>query len=424
MTTTLTSQRFVSLLTRDTLALILAGGRGSRLGALTSHRVKPAVPFGGKYRLIDFPLSNCVNSGIRRIGVMTQYKSHSLIAHLQDSWGFLRREFNEFCEILPAQQRTGPGWYAGTADAIFQNIEIIRAHNPKWVLVLGGDHVYRMDYGTMIGHHVESGADITIGAIEVPVDEARAFGVMQVDAAGRVKAFQEKPEQPAEIPGAPGYALASMGIYVFNTHFLIDALQRDHRLNESTHDFGNDILPFALMQGRALHAFAFRDPSGDKRGYWRDVGNVDAYWNANLELTHVTPPLNLYDNTWPIWTHQAHAPPAKFVFDDDGARGHAIDSMIAGGCVIAGAEVRRSLLFSFIHANKGALIDECVILPEVEIGEGARVRRAVIETGCVIPPGLVIGEDAEADRQRFEISLSGIVLVTPEMLAQELPYVR
>lgn len=418
------AQRFVSLLTKDTLALVLAGGRGSRLGSLTSHRVKPAVPFGGKYRLIDFPLSNCMNSGIRRCGVLTQYKAHSLIGHLTDAWGFLRREFNEFVEILPAQQRTGPGWYSGTADAVYQNLEIIRAHAPQFVLILGGDHVYKMDYGTMVGFHVESEADITIGCIEVPVEEAREFGVMDTDASGRICAFQEKPEHPAEVPGKPGFALASMGIYVFNTDFLLRALLADHEDENSSHDFGNNILPTALAAGERLFAFPFRDLHGNSQGYWRDVGNVDAYWHANLELTGVTPPLDIYDRDWPIWTYQVQAPPAKFVFDDPGRRGMAIDSMVAGGCIVSGAEVHRSLLFPFTHIKDGSVLDACVVLPHTQVGRDCRIRNAVIETGCNIPNGTIIGEDLALDTQRYEVTKEGTVLVTPEMLGQELPYVR
>nr|WP_248679602.1 glucose-1-phosphate adenylyltransferase [Sinimarinibacterium sp. CAU 1509] len=417
-------QRFVSLLTKDTLALVLAGGRGTRLGALTSHRVKPAVPFGGKYRLIDFPLSNCMNSGIRRVGVMTQYKSHSLLAHLNDAWGFLRREFNEFVEIMPAQQRTGPGWYEGTADAVYQNLDIIRAHAPQFVLVLGGDHVYKMDYGTMLGFHVERGADVTIGCIEVPLAEAREFGVMQVDAAGRVEQFQEKPSEPAPIPGKPDSALASMGIYVFDTDFLLDALMADREMPGSSHDFGKDVLPTALAEGRSVFAFPFRDLKGNTLGYWRDVGNLDAYWHANLELIDVTPPLDIYDNNWPIWTHQVQAPPAKFVFNDADRRGMAIDSMIAGGCIVSGARVHRSLLFPFVHVDERSTLDECVVLPRTHIGTGCHIRRAVIETGCRIPAGEMIGFDLARDAKRFEMSPEGVLLVTPEMLRQELPYVR
>lgn len=419
-----TSKRFVSLLTRDTLALILAGGRGTRLGALTSHRVKPAVPFGGKYRLIDFPLSNCINSGIRRVGVLTQYKSQSLLLHLSDAWNFLRREFNEFVEVMPAQQRIGPGWYEGTADALYQNLDIIRAHSPQFVLVLGGDHVYKMDYGTMLGYHVRSGAEITIGCVEVPVSEATEFGVMGVDQNGRVLRFQEKPEHPAPIPGKPDYALASMGIYVFNTDYLLGALKGDRERSTSSHDFGKDVLPAALAEGSDVFAFPFRDLEGNTLGYWRDIGNLDAYWHANLELTGVTPLLDIYDNDWPIWSYREQAPPAKFVFDDAGCRGMAVDSMIAGGCIVSGAEVRRSLLFPFVRAEEGSRVEECVVLNGANIGRGCQVRRAVIETGCRIPDGEIIGFDPQRDAKRFEISQEGITLVTPEMLGQELRHVR
>ncbi|MBL6750251.1 MAG: glucose-1-phosphate adenylyltransferase [Nevskia sp.] len=418
------SRRFVSLLTRDTLALVLAGGRGTRLGGLTTHRVKPAVPFGGKYRLIDFPLSNCMNSGIRRVGVLTQYKAHSLIGHLGDAWSFLRREFNEFVEILPAQQRTGPGWYEGTADAVYQNIEVIREHAPQYVLVLGGDHVYKMDYGTMLGYHVDRGADVTVGCIEVPLAEARSLGVMATGAGGRVTGFEEKPACPCPIPGKADCALASMGIYVFNTQYLLDLLHEDRAKAGSSHDFGKDLLPSAVSAGGRVHAFAFRDLQGNAQGYWRDVGNLDSYWSANLELTDVTPPLDLYDNDWPIWTYQEQAPPAKFVFNDDGRRGVAVDSLISGGCIVSGASVNRSLLFPFARVDNQSELHECVVLSRVRIGARCRIRRAIIEAGCRIPPGEVIGEDPAADRRRFEVSEQGIVLVVPEMLGQEPPGVR
>ncbi len=419
------SQRFVSrLLTKDTLALVLAGGRGTRLGSLTQYRVKPAVPFGGKYRLIDFPLSNSINSGIRRMGVLTQYKAHSLINHLHNAWGFLRSEFNEFVEILPAQQRTGAGWYEGTADAVHQNFEIIRSHTPQFVLVLGGDHVYKMDYGTMIGHHVERGADVTVGCLEVPVAEASAFGVMGTDAEGRVLKFLEKPERAPEIPGKPGFALASMGIYAFNADYLHRALQADAARPGSSRDFGQDILPNAVTAGDCVHAFPFRDPAGNTQGYWRDVGTLDAYWHANLELTGITPPLNLYDREWPIWTYQEQAPPAKFVFNDFRRRGMAVDSLVSGGCIVSGAVIRRSLLAPFVQVQDYSLLDECVVLADARISPHCRIRRAIIETGCVVPEGTVIGQNPDDDRKRFEVSPGGVVLVTPEMLGEELTYVR
>lgn len=408
--------RFVSLLTRDTLALIMAGGRGTRLGCLTTHRVKPAVPFGGKYRLIDFPLSNCINSGIRRVGVLTQYKAQSLITHLSGAWSFLHREFNEFVEVLPAQQRTGSGWYGGTADAVYQNLDVIREHAPQFVLILGGDHVYKMDYGSMLAFHVERGADLTVGCVEVPVVEAGAFGVMGTLADGRISAFQEKPDCPNTLPGRPDTALASMGIYVFNTDYLLRVLTDDAGQQDSQHDFGHDILPAALSGGAAAYAYPFRDPGGDQLGYWRDVGTVDSYWKANLELTQVTPPLNLYDRDWPIWTYQEQAPPAKFVFDSDDRRGHALDSMIAGGCVISGALVRRSLLFPYVHLEPGSEIDECILLHDVQVGRACRLRKAIIEAESVIPDGFTIGFDPGLDRERFEVTDGGVVVVTPEAL--------
>jgi glucose-1-phosphate adenylyltransferase len=411
-------QRFVSLLTRDTFALVLAGGRGTRLGGLTRHRVKPAVPFGAQYRLIDFPLSNCMNSGIRRLGVLTQYKSHSLINHVRDAWGFLRREFNEFVEILPAQQRTGPGWYEGTADAVYQNLEILQAHAPEFVLVLGGDHVYKMDYGAMLAHHADRRAAVTVGCIEVPLAQARQFGVMEVDAQGRVLAFHEKPANPVPMPGKPECALVSMGIYAYGARELVRALEEDRARAGSAHDFGKDLLPAAVAAGEPVHAFPFRDPQGSALGYWRDVGTLDAYWESNLELTGVTPPLDLYDRDWPIWTYQVQAPPAKFVFDAPDCRGLATDSIVANGCIVAGAAVERSVLFPFVHVEKGSRLAECVVLPQARIGARCRLRRAVIESGCELPDGFVVGEDPQRDRERFEVTAGGVTLVTPEMLGQ------
>jgi len=415
--------RFVSRLTRNTLALILAGGRGTRLKQLTTWRVKPAVPFGGKFRIIDFPLSNCINSGIRRIGVLTQYKSHSLIRHIQQGWGYFRGEFGEFIELLPAQQRIQESWYAGTADAVYQNIDIIQAHNPEYVLVLAGDHIYKMDYGPMLAHHAENDADMTIGCLEVSKEEARAFGVMSVDTDGRVIDFNEKPHDPETLPGSDDVALASMGIYIFNTRFLYEQLIRDADDPGSSHDFGHDIIPGSIENYR-IFSYSFRDTQSARQGYWRDVGTVDAFWAANLELIEITPELNLYDRQWPIWTYQEQLPPAKFVFDDEGRRGMAIDSMVSGGCLISGAIVRRSLLFSNVRVHSYSEIDESVILPDVDVGENCRIRKAIIDRGCKIPPGTVIGEDPQADAERFHVSDGGVVLVVPEMLGQELHYVR
>lgn len=418
------SIRFVSRLTRDTLALILAGGRGSRLKHLTLRRAKPATPFGGKFRIIDFPLSNCINSGIRRIGVLTQYKAHSLLLHIQQGWGFLRGEFGEFVELLPAQQRVEEtSWYQGTADAVYQNLDIIRDHNPKYVLILAGDHVYKMDYGPMIAYHVESGADMTVGCIEVPLEQARGFGVMTSDAEGRVLEFQEKPAHPTPVPGKPDVALASMGIYVFNHAFLSEQLIRDAERSSSSHDFGKDIIPSVLKEHRVM-TYPFRDVQTGRQGYWRDVGTVDAFWEANMELVSVSPELNLYDKDWPIWTYQAQLPPAKFVFDDEDRRGMAVDSMVSGGCIISGAYLRRSLLFSNVLVNSYSRIEDTVVLPDVVIGRHCRIRRAVLDRACIVPPGTVIGEDPEKDAERYYVTEGGVVLVTPDMLGQENHRVR
>lgn len=416
-----TTKRFVSRLTRQTLALVLAGGRGSRLHDLTSWRAKPAVPFGGKFRIIDFPLSNCVNSGISRVGVITQYKAHSLIRHIQRGWGSFRGEMDEFVELLPAQQRIETSWYEGTADAVMQNLDIIRSHNPVYILILAGDHVYKMDYGTMLAAHVEEEADVTVGCVEVPVEEASAFGVMSVDGDYRVTEWLEKPENPKELPDKPGQTLASMGIYVFSTSVLFEELERDHRLNGSSHDFGKDIIPSIIERLRVV-AFPFRDPVGETGAYWRDVGTVDALWQANLELIGVSPELNLYDPEWPIWTYQEQLPPAKFVFDEDGRRGTAVDSMVSGGCIVSGGSVKGSILFSQVMVHSFSEITDSVIFPDVDIGRNCRIHRAIIDRGCRIPEGSRIGIDPEEDRKRFYISPKGVVLVTPEMLGQDYPH--
>ena len=417
--------RFVSRLTRNTLALILAGGRGSRLKHLTAWRAKPAVPFGGKFRIIDFPLSNCINSGIRRVGVLTQYKAHSLIRHIQKGWGFLRGEFGEFVELWPAQQRVDEAaWYAGTADAVFQNLDIIRSHDPEYVLILAGDHIYKMDYGAMIARHVQSGADITVGCIEVEQGRAGEFGIMSTDADGRVRCFEEKPAEPATIPDCPGRCLASMGIYVCNRGFLFEQLIRDADTPGSSHDFGKDIIPAVIDRFRVM-AYPFRDPRSGEQSYWRDVGTLDAFWEANLELIGVTPPLNLYDAQWPIWTYQDQLPPAKFVFDDDDRRGMAVDSMVSGGCIISGSRVRHSLLFSNVRVNSYACVEDSVILPDVVIGRSCRIRNAIIDRSCEIPKGTVIGFDAAADRRAgYFVTERGVTLISPEMLGQKIHFLR
>jgi glucose-1-phosphate adenylyltransferase len=413
-----TGSRFVSLLTRNTLSLVLAGGRGSRLKDLTNWRAKPAVPFGGKFRIIDFPLSNCINSGIRRIAVLTQYKSHSLIRHVQKGWSFLRGEFGEFVELMPAaQQKTDESWYEGTADAVYQNLNIIRSHSPKYILVLAGDHIYKMDYGQMLAHHVEKGADMTVGCLEVPLEMAKSFGVMSVNGQGRVTRFAEKPQQPEPTPHDPTKALASMGIYVFNAEFLYDQLRQDSLSTASSHDFGKDIIP-SIIGPYSVYSYPFRDVQKGAQAYWRDVGTVDSFWDANMELVSVTPELNLYDTEWPIWTYQEQLPPAKFVFDDQDRRGMAVDSMVSGGCLISGAKIKQSLLFSNVKVNSYSLIQHSVILPDVEIGRHCNINKAVIDKGCTIPPNTVIGKNLADDAKRFYVSEGGVVLVTPEMLGQ------
>ena len=419
--------RFVSHLTRSTFAIVLAGGRGSRLMQLTDWRAKPAVPFGGKFRIIDFTLSNCVNSGVRRIGVATQYKAQSLIYHLQRGWSFLAGRFGEFIDILPAQQQVGEGWYQGTADAVFQNLDMVRRQRPRYVLVLSGDHIYKMDYGRMLAEHAQSNADLTVACMDVPIEEASAFGVMATSEEGRITRFEEKPAKPAAMPGRPDRALASMGIYVFNADFLFEQLIRDADDPASAHDFGKNIIPHCVPRYRVFaHNFADSCVGVGASGepYWRDVGTVDAYWEANIELTKVTPELNMYDEDWPIWTHQEQLPPAKFVFDDDDRRGMAIDSLVSGGNIISGGVVRGSLLFSRVHVHSHALVEDSVLLPKVDVGEGASLKRVVLDKYCRIPPGMRIGYDPEEDRQRFYVSEKGITLVTPEMLGQRVHHIR
>ncbi|MDH5227556.1 MAG: glucose-1-phosphate adenylyltransferase [Gammaproteobacteria bacterium] len=408
-------RRYLSRLTRGTLAIIMAGGRGERLKQLTEDRCKPAAPFGGKFRIIDFVLSNCLNSGIRQISVLTQYKAHSLIQHIGKGWGFLRGEFGEFIEIIPAQQRLGPEWYQGTADALWQNMELIRGHRPLHVLVLAGDHIYKMDYGPMIGFHVENEADITVGVVEVPLDRAREFGVIGVDESNRVLSFREKPSDPPSIPGRPDVAMASMGIYVFNPRLLERLLRADAEDPASAHDFGKNIIPQAIDKLRVF-AYPFEDVRSKAQHYWRDVGTIDAYYEANMELVRVSPELNIYDEQWPIWTYQEQLPPAKFVFDDDDRRGCAIDSMVSGGCIISGSRVSNSLLFSQVRVHDHSTVDRSVILPRVRIGERCVVRNAIIDSGAVVPDGMKIGVDLAQDRERFYVSENGVTLVTASML--------
>ena len=409
-------------LARDAMAYVLAGGRGSRLMELTDRRAKPAVYFGGKSRIIDFALSNAINSGIRRIGVATQYKAHSLIRHMQRGWNFMRPERNESFDILPASQRVSENqWYEGTADAVFQNIDIIAAHAPKYMVILAGDHIYKMDYELMLQQHVNSGADVTVGCLVVPRMEATGFGVMQVDAADTITAFVEKPKDPPGIPGNEGMALASMGIYVFNTDFLFEQLLRDADDPASKRDFGGDIIPHIVKHGKAVaHRFTNSciRAAEEIEEYWRDVGTLDAYFEANLDLTDTVPKLNLYDRDWPIWTDSVVAAPAKFVHDEDGRRGFAVSSLVSGDCIISGSEVRRSLLFTGVKIGSFSNVKEAVILPYCNIGRGARLSKVIIDSGVRIPEGMVIGEDPVLDAQRFRVSEKGVVLVTRDMMAK------
>jgi glucose-1-phosphate adenylyltransferase len=407
-------------LARDAMAYVLAGGRGSRLMELTDKRAKPAVFFGGKTRIIDFALSNALNSGIRRIGVATQYKAHSLIRHLNRGWNFLRPERNESFDILPASQRVSEtGWYSGTADAVFQNMDIIRSYGPKHMVVLAGDHIYKMDYELMLQQHVNSGADVTVGCLEVPRLEATGFGVMHVDKDDRIVSFLEKPKDPPGIPDKPDMALASMGIYVFETKFLFDLLRRDAADTNSSRDFGKDLIPYIVKNGKAV-AHRFPDScvrsTNETQSYWRDVGTVDAYWQANIDLTDIVPALDLYDQSWPIWTYAELAAPAKFVHDIEGRRGFAVTSLVSGGCIVSGSALKRSLLFTGVRVNSYSTIEDAVILPYVEIGRSVRLKKVVIDRGVHIPEGLVVGEDPEADAKRFRRTEEGVCLITQYML--------
>lgn len=407
-------------LARDAMAYVLAGGRGSRLKELTDRRAKPAVYFGGKTRIIDFALSNAINSGIRRLGVATQYKAHSLIRHLQRGWDFLRPERNESFDILPASQRVSETqWYDGTADAVFQNIDIIESYGPEYMVILAGDHIYKMDYELMLQQHVNSGADVTVGCLEVPRMEATGFGVMHVNDKDEIIAFVEKPEDPPAMPDKPDMALASMGIYVFQTRFLMEELKRDASTPGSSRDFGKDIIPYIVSNGKAV-AHRFADScvraSMESEAYWRDVGTIDAYWQANIDLTHIVPELDLYDRSWPIWTYAEIKPPAKFVHDEENRRGSAISSLVSGDCIISGAALQRSLIFTGVRANSYSQLEDAVVLPECIINRHARLKKVVIDRGVAIPEGLVVGEDPELDAKRFRRTESGICLITQPMI--------
>ncbi len=405
---------------RSAMAYVLAGGRGTRLLELTEWRAKPAVYFGGKSRIIDFALSNALNSGIRRIGVATQYKAHSLIRHLQRGWNFFRLERNESFDILPASQRVMDGaWYAGTADAVYQNIDIIESYATKYIVILAGDHVYKMDYEPMLQQHVEQNADVTIGCLEVPVEHATGFGIMHVDDNNYILSFVEKPEVPPTMPGRTNASLASMGVYVFDTAFLIDQIKRDAVDPNSSRDFGKDIIPYIVRHGNAVAHHFSRScvrTNGQGASYWRDVGTLDAYWAANIDLTDVVPQLDLYDRNWPIWTFAEISPPAKFVHDEEGRRGQAVSSLVSGGCIISGAAVRQSLLFTGVHLRSYSYVENAVILPDVEVARSARLTNVIIDRGVHIPAGLVVGEDPELDARRFRRTEHGICLITQPMI--------
>ena len=407
-------------LARQAMAYVLAGGRGTRLMEMTDVRAKPAVYFGGKLRIVDFALSNALNSGIRRIAVATQYKAHSLIRHLQRGWNFLRQERNESFDILPASQRVSEDqWYMGTADAVYQNIDIIESYDPKYIVLLAGDHIYKMDYEGMLQQHVNAGADVTVACLEVPRAWASGFGVMHVDASDRILSFEEKPAKPAPMPGKPEMSLASMGIYVFETKFLIEQLKRDAADPESSRDFGKDIIPYLVKNGKAMaHPFTRScvRSSAERTPYWRDVGTVDAYYDANIDLTDVVPDLDIFDGDWPIWTYAEITAPAKFVHDLDGRRGSAVASLIAGGCIVSGANVHRSLLFSNVHVHSFSTLEGAVILPAVDVGRGARLTRVIVDRGVKIPSGLVVGEDPVLDGKRFRRTTSGLCLITQNMI--------
>jgi len=409
-------------LVRRTLALVLAGGRGSRLKQLTDHRAKPAVYFGGKFRIVDFALSNCVNSGIRRIGVVTQYESHSLIRHLQRGWSFLRAELNEMVDLMPARQRTGDEhWYRGTADAVHQNLDIIRISAPEYIVILAGDHVYKMDYSIMLRDHVERGAGCTVGCIEVPRREACAFGVMAIDASRRITAFAEKPADPPPMPGRDDVALASMGIYVFDAGYLYRLLDDDLADPASSHDFGKDVIPRVVADGNAMaHPFdmsCIANPNGAPP-YWRDVGSIDSFWSANLDLASIDPELDIYDTRWPIWTHQRQLPPAKFVQEGSGPQGMIVNTIVSGGCIVSASQVADSVFFSSVRVHPGCIVSRAVALPDVTIGRGCQLRKVVIDRGCSLPEGLVVGEDAALDARRFERTEGGVALITANMLAR------
>jgi glucose-1-phosphate adenylyltransferase len=402
---------------RGVLTVILAGGKGTRLEPLTRDRAKPAVPFGGLYRIVDFTLSNCINSGLRRVLVLTQFKSRSLDRHIREGWNFLSTELGESVEVLPPQQRIDETWYKGTADAIYQNIYSIEREDAKLVLILAGDHIYKMDYGLMIRAHLERGADATIGCIPVPLTEVRHFGIMQTDATDRVVNFLEKPQTADPMPGDTQHALASMGIYVFNARLLFEQLCQDAATPGSSHDFGKNIIPAMIETGQKVFAFRFRDENRKAMPYWRDVGTLDAYYQANMDLVAVEPVLNLYDRTWPIRTLQPQLPPPKFVFTGEGLAGHArrgeaLDSIVCAGCIVSGGHVKRSILSPLVRVNSYATVQDSILLDGVDVGRYCRIKKAIIDKDVKLPPYTVLGYDPEFDRRRgFTVTDAGVVVV-------------
>ena len=406
-------KRQMAALVDDSLVIVLAGGAGERLYPLTKDRAKPAVYFGGPYRIIDFALSNCINSGLRRIFIATQYKSLSLNRHIRMGWGIVSEELGEFVEILPPQKRVSEHWYQGTADAVYQNLYSIMRENPRHLIVLSGDHVYKMDYARMLRFHEDHGAAVTLAALEVPLADASRFGIVAVDEQDRVSGFQEKPQTASAIPGSPDLALASMGVYIFDTDVLVQALEAD--ANQATaHDFGKDIIP-ALIHDAPVYAHRFYDENKKASKYWRDIGTLDAYFEANMDLCHVNPEFNLYDPEWPLRTYQPQAPPAKFVFAEAGRRcGQALDSVISPGCIVSGATILGSVLCPNVRVHSFSHIEQCIIMPGVRIGRHARIRRAIIDRDVLIPRGALIGYNEAEDRRRHTVTDSGIVVVTTD----------
>ena len=418
------SNRFISQLTNQTIAVVLAGGRGSRLKMLTDWRSKPAVPFGGKFRIIDFPLSNCLNSGVRKICVLTQYKSHSLMRHIMLGWNMLNMEMGDFVEVIPAQQWVDEdAWFEGTADAVFQSLDIIQSHSYKYILILAGDHVYQMDYGEIIAAHSKNNADLTVACMPVTIEEAKSYGVMSINDKFQITSFQEKPEQPVSLPNDSKHALASMGIYVFSYEYLNKHLKRDSALKDSKHDFGMDIIPYAVNNGHNIFAYPFSDQVAGNNAYWRDIGTIDAYYSAHMELLVNPPSFNLYNSNWKIFTYQEQLPPAKFISSDNNTFGMEKDTMVSGGCVIAQSNLKKSLLFSNVKIDEHCDLENVLILPGCVIGRDSYLRKVVIDSGCEIPPGTIIGEDLKKDAQRFHVTPQGVVCVNREMLNQGKNYI-